>query len=108
MNWNTFDKDLTKSNFNYKIYLNRKIKIIKYDYCYVIGYLVNFSKSYDSLTFSIKSNFNDIHVHSITHNLITKIEILDDNLKSLINFRLTLKNKILNYDLSNFIESFYL
>ena len=40
--------------------------------------------------------FNDIHVHSITHNLITKIEILDDNLKSLINFRLTLKNKILN------------
>tara|TARA_B100000886_G_scaffold334611_1_gene290394 strand:- start:1438 stop:1764 length:327 start_codon:yes stop_codon:yes gene_type:complete len=108
MNWNTFDKDPIKSNFNYKIYINRKIKIIKYDNCHEIGYLINFSKSYDSVTFSIKSNFNDIHVHSITHNLITKIEILDENLKALKNYRLTLKNKILNYDLSNFIESFYL
>ena len=108
MNWNTFDKDPKKLNFNFYIYLNKKIKIIKYNYCYNIGYLINIYKNNDSVTFCMKENLNDLHTHSITHNLIVKIEINDINLKSLKNFRLTLKNKILNYDLCNFIESFYL
>lgn len=105
--YNTLSKNKSKDNIDYKIYINAKIKILKYDYTLLIGYLINYNKNkYGNRTFTLKENKNEIHKYYITDDVIIKIDIIDDNLKSLFNMRLAFRNKF-NKDLNMYIETFF-
>ena len=105
--YNTLSKNKSKDNIDYKIYINAKIKILKYDYTLLIGYLINYNKNkYGNRTFTLKENKNEIHKYHITDDVIIKIDIIDDNLKSLFNMRLAFRNKF-NKDLNMYIETFF-
>lgn len=105
--YNTLSENKSKDNIDYKIYINTKIKILKYDSTSLIGYLVNYNKTkYGNRTFSLKANKNEIHTYHITDDVILNIDIIDENLKSLLNMRLAFRNKF-NKHINNYIESFF-
>jgi hypothetical protein len=105
--YNTLSENKSKDNIDYKIYINTKIKILKYDNTSLIGYLVNYNKTkYGNRTFSVKTNKNEIHTYHITDDVILNIDIIDENLKSLLNMRLAFRNKF-NKHINNYIESFF-
>ena len=114
MSNNLYNGYIKKIRKNMDTYIGKKVKVHYYNGNYTICYLIRFYikpnyNTYDSRnnTFIFKKNLNDIAIISIVENIIKKIEVLDENLKSLYNFKVISKNRIINNDVSSYIDKFF-